>query len=167
MNTSLRCIRRLIQQKYPSCKNASGETLYHYGSRSVISRSYGNTQPLTVDTSVPKEAENTVEPLSSKKLQVLYERITKLPEEEVNILGALVIQVLGKQIFPGEFGGGVGGVVGMVHAVAGEEEPIQEEKTSFDCSWIRIEFCKAGGREFRRLGNGKISKSACSSLLGS
>ena len=38
-------------------------------------------------------------------------------------------------------------------------EANREEKTSFDCSWIRIEFCKAGGREFRLLGNGKISKS--------
>ena len=46
----------------------------------------------------------------SPKVEDLYGRIKTLPEEEVNVLGAMVIQVLGVKIFPGQFGGG--GVAG-------------------------------------------------------
>lgn len=47
-------------------------------------------------------------------------------------MGALVIQVLGKKIFPGEFGGGSsGGAVGAGAAAAPMEEA-KEEKVLFD-----------------------------------
>lgn len=68
--------------------------------------------------------------LSSPKLQSLYTKIAQLPRDEVNILGALVIQVLGKKIFPGEFGGGSSGVAAGVAAVPMEEA--KEEKSLFD-----------------------------------
>ena len=77
--------------------------------------------------------ESAPTPLSSEKLQGLYDKVTALPPEEVNILGALVIQVLGKSIFPGEFGGGAG--AGVAAAGAGGEaaaEDAPEEKTLFD-----------------------------------
>jgi large subunit ribosomal protein L7/L12 len=45
------------------------------------------------------------------------------------MLGALVIQVLGKKIFPGEFGGG--GVVAAGAAAVPMEE-VKEEKSLFD-----------------------------------
>jgi large subunit ribosomal protein L7/L12 len=74
--------------------------------------------------------------LSSPKLQGLYDQIITLPEQEVNILGALVIQVLGRKIFPGEFGGGnVAGLAtdGASSVVA--EEPA-EVKTIFDLKLV-------------------------------
>jgi large subunit ribosomal protein L7/L12 len=79
------------------------------------------------------EGESSAKALSSPKLQKLFGRITVLPVEEVNILGALVIQVLGKKIFPGEFGG-VGGGGGSVAAAPVEEEKV--EKTSFDIKLV-------------------------------
>jgi large subunit ribosomal protein L7/L12 len=72
--------------------------------------------------------------LSSPKLQSLYDKIIRLPEEEVNVLGALVIQVLGRKIFPGEFGRGLAD--GVVLAGAEEEEEAVEIKTSFDLKLI-------------------------------
>jgi large subunit ribosomal protein L7/L12 len=68
-------------------------------------------------------------PLSSPKVQALYDKVITLPEEDVNALGAVVIQVLGCRIFPGEFGGGGVAVAGG-EAVAADE--VQEEKTIFD-----------------------------------
>ena len=70
-------------------------------------------------------------PLSTPKLNELYIEITDLSEEDVNILGALVIQVLGRKIFPGEFGrgGGEGHPV-----IAGEENDVEQDvevKTKF------------------------------------
>ena len=44
--------------------------------------------------------------ISSPRVQALYDKIVTLPENEVNVLGALVMQVLGRKVFPGEFGGG-------------------------------------------------------------
>lgn len=77
-------------------------------------------------------SKKTDEPLSSSKLQSLYDEIIKLPEEEVNILGALVIQVLGRTIYPGEFGGG-----GMaVEAGSTEAEEVVEAKTAFDLKLV-------------------------------
>ena len=80
----------------------------------------------------PQQEETSPTPLSSEKLQGLYDKVTALPPEEVNILGALVIQVLGKSIFPGEFGGGGAGVAaaGAGGEAAAEDAP--EEKTLFD-----------------------------------
>mmetsp|Transcript_3897 Transcript_3897/g.8903 ORF Transcript_3897/g.8903 Transcript_3897/m.8903 type:complete len:205 (+) Transcript_3897:211-825(+) len=69
--------------------------------------------------------------LSSAKLQGLYDTVVALPEEEVNALGAMVLQLLGRTIFPGQFGtpGGAGGTV-----AEGGAEPAEavEEKTAFD-----------------------------------
>ena len=81
----------------------------------------------------PQQEETSPTPLSSEKLQGLYDKVTALPPEEVNILGALVIQVLGKSIFPGEFGGGAG--AGVAAAGAGGEAAAEDapaEKTLFD-----------------------------------
>jgi ribosomal protein L7/L12 len=69
--------------------------------------------------------------LSSAKLDGLYHEITTLSEEEVNILGALVIQVLGRNIFPGEFGRGLEGVVAVSGDASAEEEEEKEVKTAF------------------------------------
>jgi large subunit ribosomal protein L7/L12 len=79
------------------------------------------------------ESSDEGEALSSPKLQELYDQIVKLPQEEVNILGALVIQVLGSKIFPGEFGGG--GVVPTGGAAVAEEEVV-EAKTTFDLKLV-------------------------------
>jgi len=73
--------------------------------------------------------------LSSPKVQGLYNRVVKLPEEEVNVLGALVLQLLGRTIFPGQFG--TPGGVGNGDVVAGEEtEAVEEEKTIFDLKLV-------------------------------
>lgn len=77
----------------------------------------------------PETDDNNSLPLSSPKLQGLYDRVVDLPEEEVNILGAMVLQILGRKIFPGEFGTPGGAAVAV--AVPAEEEVV-EEKTSFD-----------------------------------
>mmetsp|Transcript_786 Transcript_786/g.828 ORF Transcript_786/g.828 Transcript_786/m.828 type:complete len:233 (+) Transcript_786:47-745(+) len=77
--------------------------------------------------------------LSSPKVQVLYNRVVKLPEEEVNILGALVLQLLGRTIFPGQFGT-PGGGIGNGDAGAGEEaEAVEEEQTAFDVKLVGFE----------------------------
>jgi large subunit ribosomal protein L7/L12 len=76
------------------------------------------------------------EPLSSPKLQGLYDQIVTLPEQEVNILGALVIQVLGRKIFPGEFGGGnFAGLATDGASLGVAEEPV-EVKTVFDLKLV-------------------------------
>jgi large subunit ribosomal protein L7/L12 len=69
--------------------------------------------------------------ISSAKLDDLYNEITTLSEEEVNILGALVIQVLGRKIFPGEFGRGFEGVAAVPGDISAEEEEEKEVKTTF------------------------------------
>lgn len=77
---------------------------------------------------ITKDNEST---LSSPKLDALYGEITKLSEEDVNILGALVIQVLGRKIFPGEFGGrGLEGLPVNFEGEQGTEEEV-EVKTKF------------------------------------
>lgn len=56
-----------------------------------------------------------------------------LPEEEVNILGAMVLQILGRTIFPGEFGTPGGAAIAPDGAAGGgAPEETVEEKTSFD-----------------------------------
>ena len=94
---------------------------------SSSNRFFSNTAPAQTEGDV-EAAE-----LSSAKLQGLYDRVVTLPEEEVNILGAMVLQILGRTIFPGQFGtpGGAGGaMVEGAGAEAAEEEV--EEKTAFD-----------------------------------
>jgi large subunit ribosomal protein L7/L12 len=71
---------------------------------------------------------------SSPKVKGLYDKIVTLPEEDVNILGALVIQILGRKIFPGEFGGG--GVAAAHGQEAGAIEEVQKVKTIFDLKLI-------------------------------
>eukprot|EP00980_Cylindrotheca_fusiformis_P003663 scaffold818_cov136-Cylindrotheca_fusiformis.AAC.29 len=73
-------------------------------------------------------------PFSSPKVESLYDKIVTLPEEEVNILGAMVIQLLGRKIFPGEFGGA--GTVAAQGQEAGVVEEVQEAKTIFDLKLV-------------------------------
>ena len=61
------------------------------------------------------------------KIESIYET---LPENEVNILGALVMQVLGRKVFPGEFGG-AGGAVGGGGEAAAVEEVVEEKKEEY------------------------------------
>jgi large subunit ribosomal protein L7/L12 len=75
--------------------------------------------------------------LSSPKLQSLYDTIVDLPEKDVNILGALVIQVLGRKIFPGEFGGGGGAVAAGGEDASGGDAPLEVAvKTVFDLKLV-------------------------------
>jgi len=75
----------------------------------------------------------TADPCSSPKLQGLYDRCVTLPEEEVNILGAMVLQILGRTIFPGEFGTPGGAAIAPDGGAGGGAlEEAVEEKTSFD-----------------------------------
>mmetsp|Transcript_24723 Transcript_24723/g.68239 ORF Transcript_24723/g.68239 Transcript_24723/m.68239 type:complete len:210 (-) Transcript_24723:321-950(-) len=82
------------------------------------------------------DATTSAVPLSSPKLQGLYDRVVTLPEEEVNILGAMVLQVLGRTIFPGEFGTPGGAAVAVDGAQGSEAEEAVEEKTSFDVKLV-------------------------------
>jgi large subunit ribosomal protein L7/L12 len=91
----------------------------------------------TATATSPSSSEDNNLPasLSSPRLQGLYDRIIQLPEADVNILGALVIQVLGKQIFPGEFGGG--GAMALGAGAKATEEAIPEVvKTIFDLKLV-------------------------------
>ncbi|CAJ1932236.1 unnamed protein product [Cylindrotheca closterium] len=83
-------------------------------------------------STAPAEEEELT--FKSPKVEDLYGRIKTLPEEEVNVLGAMVIQVLGVKIFPGQFGGG-GAAVGGAEAAAPVEE-VQEVKTIFDLKLV-------------------------------
>ena len=84
--------------------------------------------------STKKEGEGEIAELSSPKLQGLYDRVVTLPEEEVNVLGAMVLQILGRTIFPGQFGtpGGNAGAMVADGGAAEAAEAVQEEKTAFD-----------------------------------
>ena len=82
-----------------------------------------------------KDDDNQNNDLSSPKLQGLYDRVIKLPSEDVNILGAMVLQILGRTIFPGQFGtpgGNAGGALGADGGANETSEAVEEEKTSFD-----------------------------------
>lgn len=94
----------------------------------VAERSFSDAAPAKKDG----EAESAE--LSSPKLQGLYDRVVTLPEEEVNVLGAMVLQILGRTIFPGQFGTPGGNAGAMVGVDAGAEatEAVEEEKTAFD-----------------------------------
>jgi large subunit ribosomal protein L7/L12 len=102
-----------------------------YGSRSsrrLLPRwqaSFSSNSTASLDESTDSKPQSLLSP----KLQILYTKIAQLPRDEVNILGALVIQVLGKKIFPGEFGGSSGGALG---AAAEPMEEVKEEKLLFD-----------------------------------
>ena len=77
--------------------------------------------------------------LSSPKLQGIYDRVVDLPEAEVNVLGAMIIQILGRTIYPGEFGGGGAGGAAMAGAGGAGGEAAAEEvvaKTIFDLKLI-------------------------------
>ncbi|KAG7359095.1 50S ribosomal protein L7/L12 [Nitzschia inconspicua] len=76
--------------------------------------------------------------LSSPKLQSLYDTIVGLPEEDVNILGALVIQILGRKIFPGQFGGAAAGGMVVGNGLNGSEDAPEEvqAKTVFDLKLV-------------------------------
>jgi ribosomal protein L7/L12 len=74
--------------------------------------------------------------LSSPKLQGIYDRVVALPEKEVNILGAMIIQILGRTIFPGEFGGGGGMTMGGDSAAASEPAEEVKAKTIFDLKLV-------------------------------
>ena len=114
---------RLVLQQRP---NTLG-----YGPRSsrrLLPRwqaSFSSNTTASLDESTDSKSQS----LSSPKLQSLYTEIAQLPRNEVNILGALVIQVLGRKIFPGEFGGGGIAAAGSP-SVAMEEA--KEEKILFD-----------------------------------
>jgi large subunit ribosomal protein L7/L12 len=115
-------------------------------SHHVVPSSFRVTARLSMSTSTSSAAATNVSSigssssadaspsLSSPKLQSLYDKITSLPEEEANVLGALVIQVLGRKIFPGEFGRGLAD--GVVLSGAEEEEEAVEIKTSFDLKLV-------------------------------
>jgi large subunit ribosomal protein L7/L12 len=95
------------------------------------------TRPFSSEQEAPKtssssSSDNDIDiDFSSPQVKKLYDEIVQLPKEEVNILGAMVIQILGQKIFPGEFGGGVPGGAGAAMDGAAEE-PAQEAKTIFD-----------------------------------
>ena len=75
--------------------------------------------------------------LSSPKLQGIYNRVVDLPEAEVNILGAMIIQILGRTIYPGEFGGGGGGGAALAGGAGGEAAAEEvAAKTIFDLKLI-------------------------------
>ncbi len=89
---------------------------------------------VSTDQSTDDNGKNNIP--SSLKVEELCAKITQLSEDEVNILGALVIQVLGRKIFPGEFGRGLTGVVvntGELHADATAE---MEVKTKFSVKLV-------------------------------
>jgi large subunit ribosomal protein L7/L12 len=90
----------------------------------------------SADAATKKSSDNNNVDLSSPKLQGLYDRVVKLPEEDVNVLGALVLQVLGRTIFPGQFGSAGGGGDGGNSLDGGDgaavEAEVVEEKTIFD-----------------------------------
>lgn len=88
-------------------------------------RFFVRTAPRTA-TIRPLSADATAAKLSSPKLQELYGDITKLKEEEVNVLGALLLQMLGRKIFPGEFGRGLEGLVLAAPVVEEEEEKVEQ-----------------------------------------
>lgn len=72
---------------------------------------------------------------SNPKVQNLYNRVAKLPEQDVNVLGALVLQLLGRTIFPGQFGTEGGGIAAGGEEVAALAEVV-EEKTVFDVKLV-------------------------------
>eukprot|EP00934_Nitzschia_sp_Nitz4_P004997 Nitzschia sp. Nitz4//scaffold148_size54725//38278//38826//NITZ4_006663-RA/size54725-processed-gene-0.87-mRNA-1//-1//CDS//3329536763//4987//frame0 len=109
--------------------------------RPCLSRTMSLTPALSTTTTTPllnhlsyryESTEAAPAKLSSPKLQNLYDGITKLPEEEVQVLGTLILQVLGRKLFPGEFGRG--GVVVEAAAEAVEEEVVV--KTAFNVKLV-------------------------------
>ncbi|OEU19663.1 ClpS-like protein [Fragilariopsis cylindrus CCMP1102] len=93
---------------------------------------YFSSDTAAAAAAVTKKSSETNVDLSSPKLQGLYDRVVKLPEEDVNVLGAVVLQVLGRTIFPGQFGTAGGGGGGGDGDAAVVEAEVVEEKTIFD-----------------------------------
>ena len=93
---------------------------------------YFSVDATAAAAAVNKKSSGTNVDLSSPKLQGLYDRVVKLPEEDVNVLGAVVLQVLGRTIFPGQFGTAGGGGGGGDGDAAVVEAEVVEEKTIFD-----------------------------------
>ena len=93
---------------------------------------YFSADTATAAAAVNKKSSETNVDLSSPKLQGLYDRVVKLPEEDVNVLGAVVLQILGRTIFPGQFGTAGGGGGGGDGDAAVVEAEVVEEKTIFD-----------------------------------
>ena len=100
----------------------------------LSSRLQGGAFRCFSEAPILKKEDDDSSSLSSPRLQTLYDKIVTLPENEVNILGALVMQVLGRKVFPGEFGGAGGAVGGGGEAAAVEE--VVEEKTIFDLKLV-------------------------------
>ena len=101
--------------------------------RIIHRRLHGSVASAVEAREIDECANGDVQSLSTPKLQDLYDKIIQLQREEVNILGALVIQVLGKKIYPGEFGVGVNSnTLGSASPSQTEPEIGEEEKTSFD-----------------------------------
>eukprot|EP00535_Pseudo-nitzschia_heimii_P002479 CAMPEP_0197173866 /NCGR_PEP_ID=MMETSP1423-20130617/630_1 /TAXON_ID=476441 /ORGANISM="Pseudo-nitzschia heimii, Strain UNC1101" /LENGTH=213 /DNA_ID=CAMNT_0042622735 /DNA_START=33 /DNA_END=674 /DNA_ORIENTATION=+ len=95
----------------------------------------GTNRCFSVDSPARNDGSVEIVELSSPKLQGLYDRVVKLPEEDVNVLGAMVLQILGRTIFPGEFGtpgGNVGGDMNASGDITGTVDAVEEEKTAFD-----------------------------------
>jgi large subunit ribosomal protein L7/L12 len=71
----------------------------------------------------------------------MYNTITTLPEKDVNILGAMVLQILGRTIFPGEFGGGGNGGGGGSGDGDGGAPAVEEVivKTIFDLKLVSFD----------------------------
>jgi large subunit ribosomal protein L7/L12 len=111
-----RCARRLLPRSSRHCSKVS----------SFRSFSASPAEESSVDS-------NNIS-FSSPKVQGLYDKIVILPEADVNVLGALVIQILGRKIYPGEFGGG--GAAAANGQGAGAIEEVAEVKTIFELKLI-------------------------------
>ena len=77
------------------------------------------------------DKDSSVVSLSSPKLDKLYQEAIKLTEEEVNILGSLILQMVGVKILPGEFGGGMAGNNVPGDGQQMEEEEVKPAQTAF------------------------------------
>ena len=99
---------------------------------SVAGRALPRGRWFSAETVETHAANAGADPLSSPKLQGLYDRVVTLPEEEVNVLGAMVLQLLGRTIFPGEFGTPGGAAAPVDGAAGAAPEEAVEEKTQFD-----------------------------------
>jgi len=119
--------RRAIRPRTVSTATISPLSLSSRPSSSSI-RFFSDAAPAKKDGDAETAAD-----LSSPKLQGLYDRVVTLPEEDVNVLGAMVLQILGRTIFPGQFGTPGGNADLMVGGGAAEAaEEVKEEQTAFD-----------------------------------
>ena len=87
------------------------------------------------ETQQPQQQDDGPVALSTPRLQKLYEDIIQLPKSEVSILGALILQILGQKIYPGEFGT-PGGAVAEGGEDGAAAEVVEEVKTIFDLKLV-------------------------------